>query len=44
MRRRMFINKKSTSYLDVIPTEMQWITTTDPVIYNVRSNVDWIIR
>lgn len=44
MRRRALINSKPTPYLDVEPKEVQWITTTDPVIYNVRSNVNWIIR
>ena len=44
MRRRMLLKNKTTSYLDVEPAEVQWITMTDPVIYNVRSDVNWIIR
>ena len=44
MRRRMLLNKRSTSYLEVEPAEVQWITMTDPVIYNVRTNVNWIIQ
>ena len=44
MRRRMLLKNKTTPYLDVEPVEVQWITMTDPVVYGVRSNVNWIIR
>ena len=44
MRRRALINNKPTPYLDVEPAEVQWITMTNPVIYDVRSNVGWIIQ
>ena len=27
----------------VVPTEAQWVTMTDPVVYNINSNVEWNI-
>lgn len=30
-------------YLDVTPAEVQWITDDIGVVYNVESNVEWII-
>lgn len=31
-------------YLEVSPTEVQWITPDDFIIYTVTSNVDWEIQ
>lgn len=31
-------------YLEVSPTEVQWITSDDVIMYTVTSNVDWEIQ
>lgn len=46
MRRRMLLARKPApveSYLRVQPVVPQWITTADPVIYGIESNVDWTV-
>lgn len=43
MRRRILLNNKNTPYLEVTPTTVQWITITEPVMYNIKSNKPWSI-
>lgn len=42
-RRRTLLNNKNTPYLEVAPTEVQWITINEPVVYNIKSNKHWSI-
>jgi len=47
MRRRMFLTTRTTPpehYLRVYPSEVQWVTTTTPVEYEVYSDLSWIIQ
>lgn len=41
-RRRTLYNGKN--YLEVTPVEIQWVTITTPVNYNIRSNTRWNIH
>lgn len=31
-------------FLEVSPTEVQWLTPDSNIVYDVTSNVDWIIE
>ena len=46
MRRRMLLVKRAQPvehYLRVTPVSVQWVTMTDPVVYDIESNTDWNI-
>ena len=36
--------RKKPPYLNVTPTEVQWITEFDPVVYNIDTNTTWFLR
>ena len=42
MRRRLLLDK-ARPYLNVTPTEVQWIDVDDSKLYNVESNTEWTI-
>ena len=42
MRRRLLLDRVHP-YLNVTPTEVQWIDVDDSKLYNVESNTEWTI-
>lgn len=42
MRRRLLLGRVRP-YLNVTPTEVQWIDINNPRLYNVESNTEWKI-
>lgn len=48
MRRRMLLVEYAPTpvetYLRVFPVEVQWVTTTTSIEYNVESNTSWSIQ
>ena len=46
MRRRMLLIKSAQPvehYLRVAPVSVQWVTMTDPAVYDIESDIEWII-
>lgn len=44
IRRRLLIQNALKPYLLVSPKDVQWILDDSDLLYNVESNVDWVVN